>query len=182
MNTDNKGEEPVKKEAAVCGIFCNSCSIYIGTKEDPERLEEIAKNFNAPVEELECEGCRSDKRLGYCDNCVMFKCAAEKGIDFCGECEEYPCEELKQFQSILPHRIELWKSLERIRETGWEKWYIEMLDHYGCPECGVINSAYDASCRKCGNMPSCKYVEVNREEIAKRVEDLSMNNPPEADK
>ena len=28
--------KPVRNEAAVCGLFCTSCSIYIGTKEEPE--------------------------------------------------------------------------------------------------------------------------------------------------
>lgn len=165
-------KKPVKNEAAVCGLFCESCSAYIGTKEDPERLEELAGRFNVPVEEVECEGCRSNKRLGYCDDCVMFKCANQKGLDFCGECEDYPCEELGQFQTVLPHRIELWKSLERIKEAGWEKWYEEMLDHYGCPECGAINSAYDPICRKCGSLPSCKYVEENHLEIAERLSNM----------
>ena len=64
MNTSKTGIKPVKKEAAVCGLFCTSCALYIGTKEDPERLEDFAKSFNLPVEDMECEGCRSDKRSG----------------------------------------------------------------------------------------------------------------------
>ena len=145
------------------------CSIYIGTKEDPERLKSIAKSFNVPVEEMECQGCRSDKRIGYCENCKMFKCASAKGIDFCGTCEDYPCADLKQFQAILPHRIELWKSQERIKEVGYEKWYTEMLEYYACHECGTINSAYDIACRKCGVSPSCSYLELNHQEIIKRL-------------
>jgi hypothetical protein len=180
MKTINRGElimenqngcskNPDKKEAAVCGLFCPSCSIFIGTKEDPERLKNLADNFNVPVEKMKCKGCRSDKRIGYCENCKMFKCSAAKGIDFCGACEEYPCEDLKAFQAILPHRIELWRSQERIREVGYEKWYAEMLEHYTCPGCGTINSAYDMVCRKCGVSPSCLYVEVNQQEIEKRL-------------
>lgn len=172
MNTSKTVKKPVKKEAAVCGLFCTSCSIYIGTKEDPERLKSLAENFNVPVEEMECKGCRSDTRIGYCTNCKMFSCASEKGIDFCGECEEYPCMEIKQFQSILPHRVELWDSQKRIREAGCEKWFAEMLEHYRCPECGTINSAYDMACRKCGTTPGSKYVEVNQEEIMKRMSDI----------
>ncbi len=162
-------KKPDKTVAAVCGLFCQACSIYIGTKEDPERLKNIAENFGVPVEEMKCKGCRSDTRIGYCANCKMFRCAAEKGIDFCGACEEYPCEELKAFQAILPHRIELWKSQARIKEVGYEKWYAEMLEHYACPECGTINSAYDAVCRKCGASPGCAYVALNRKEIEERL-------------
>ncbi|MHB8085350.1 MAG: DUF3795 domain-containing protein, partial [Dehalococcoidia bacterium] len=104
----------------------------------------------------------------YCSSCKLILCASEKGLDFCGQCSEYPCEELKTFQSILPHRLELWQSLERIKEIGWEQWYDEMVDHYSCPECGTINSAYDKACRECGATPSCEYVRVNKEGIIKR--------------
>jgi hypothetical protein len=161
-----------KREAAVCGLFCPSCSIYIGTKEDPERLKDLADRFGLQVKEVECAGCRSEKRTGYCKTCIMVKCAAEKGIDFCGSCEDYPCEDLKEFQSVLPHRIELWKSLERIKEVGYEKWYSEMLKHFSCPLCGTINSAYDMACRKCGVTPSCKYVELNQDEIKRRLSEM----------
>jgi Protein of unknown function (DUF3795) len=165
--------KPDKREAAVCGLFCPSCSIYIGTDEDPEKLKSIAENFNLPVEEMKCAGCRSDKRMGYCKTCKMVKCASAKGIDFCGACEDYPCEDLKQFQAILPHRIELWKSQERIKEVGYEKWYAEMLKHYACSQCGTINSAYDMVCRKCGASPSCTYVELNQQEIIRRLSEMS---------
>lgn len=161
---------PDKRFAAVCGLFCPACQIYLGTKEDPERLKTMAGRLQRPVEDLECHGCRSEKRCFYCnENCKMFKCAAEKGIDFCGECTEYPCAELKVFQAQLPHRIELWKSQERIKEAGYEKWYTEMIKHYSCPQCGAINSAYDMACRKCGKDPSCTYVSIHKDELIQHM-------------
>ena len=48
----------------------------------------------------------------------MLRCATEKGVDFCVECEEYPCADLVEFQGAMPNRIELWKSLERIKRSG----------------------------------------------------------------
>src|SRR5512146_2144059 len=117
---------PDKRLAAVCGLFCPSCTIFIG-REDPGRLEVIGARVQKAVEELQCEGCRSDKRCFYCrEKCKMTKCASEKGVEFCGECNEYPCEDLKAFQAEMPHRIELWKAQSRIREAGYEKWYREM--------------------------------------------------------
>ncbi|HKZ56796.1 MAG TPA: DUF3795 domain-containing protein [Thermodesulfovibrionales bacterium] len=156
---------PDKRLAAVCGLFCPACSVFIGTKEDPERLKVIAKRLQRSVEELECHGCRSEKRCFYCGSCKETRCAAEKGIDFCGECTEYPCEELRIFQTEMPHRIELWKSQERIKEIGYEKWYKEMIEHYSCPTCRTLNSAYDMACRKCGTTPSCAYVSLHKDEI-----------------
>ncbi len=92
--------KPDKKLAAVCGLFCPSCTVYI---ESPERLVGIAERVQQPVEKLLCHGCRSEKRSYYCESlCTMYKCAADKGIDFCGECPEYSCEDLKVFQAAIP--------------------------------------------------------------------------------
>lgn len=160
-------EIPDKKLAAICGLFCPSCNLFIGTREDSERLKTLARRLQRPTTELECHGCRTDKRSFFCrENCKMASCAAEKGIDFCGECREYPCSELKDFQSQMPHRIELWKNHERIKEVGYEKWYREMIEHYSCSECGTINSTYDlVGCRKCGATPSNAYVREHKDEI-----------------
>ena len=155
-----------KKLAAVCGLFCPACSVFIGTKEDPARLAAMAQRFQRPLEELRCNGCRSEKRCFYCESkCIMSRCATAKGVDFCGACPEYPCKDLRAFQAEMPHRIELWKSLERIREAGYEKWYEEMLDHYSCPKCGTINSAYDLKCRKCGEEPGSGYAAKHKQAI-----------------
>ena len=158
--------KPDKRLAAVCGLFCPSCTVFIGTSEDPERLRMIAERFQKPVKEAKCQGCRTEKRCFYCrEICIMSKCALERGIEFCGECDDYPCKDLKAFQAEAPHRIELWKYHERIRESGYEKWYMEMLDHFSCPECRTLNSAYDLKCRNCGAEPSCGYVSQHKDTI-----------------
>jgi len=160
---------PDKLLAAVCGLFCPACSVYIGTREDLQRLKGLAERLQCPVEDLRCHGCRSENRCYYCAGCKKTGCAAEKGVDFCGECKEYPCEELRLFQAEMPHRIELWKYQERIKEVGYEKWYAEMIEHYSCPQCGAINSAYDIACRKCGTTPSCTFVSLHKEEIIRQL-------------
>jgi len=99
----------------------------------------------------------------------MAACAAGKGVEFCGACSEYPCKELKEFQSLAPHRIELWRSQERIKEAGWEAWYAEMIERYSCPSCGTLNSAYDLKCRKCSHEPSNEYVHLHREAIEQHL-------------
>jgi hypothetical protein len=157
-----KGE---KRFAAVCGLYCEACRWFIATTEDPARLKILAAEAQYTEEENRCYGCRSEKRLPYCTDCKMRVCAAERGIDFCGECEEYPCGELKQFQSAKAHRIELWENLKRIRAVGYEQWLTEKRRHYTCPRCGVVNTAYDLQCRKCGEDPSCAYVAEHRQEI-----------------
>jgi hypothetical protein len=159
-----------KKLAAVCGLFCPACTVFIGTTEEPARLQVLAQRMQRPVEKLHCQGCRTEKRCFYCESiCTMSKCAADKGVDFCGLCPEYPCKDLKAFQAAAPHRIELWKSQERIRTAGYETWYADMLEHFSCPKCGTINSAYDLKCRKCREEPSCAYVGLHKNEILQHL-------------
>ncbi len=159
---------PDKSLAAICGLFCPACTLYIGTTDDKARLQAISKRFGLPPEELECRGCRSEKRGIYCRKfCKMTGCASAKGVDFCGACPESPCQELKDFQAAMPHRLELWESLARIEKAGFEKWYAEMLARYSCSECGTVNSAYDIACRKCGTTPSSGYVRRHLAEIKK---------------
>lgn len=172
MENEREALLPDKKLAAVCGLFCPSCTIYIASKEDPERLIKLAERLGKTPEETRCEGCHSEKRTGYCHSCGIVKCASEKGLDFCGECQEYPCTQLKEFQSMLPHRIELWQSQERINEVGYEKWFNEMIENYSCPNCSTINSAFDLQCRKCSTKPSCTYVDVNKQEILQRLSNI----------
>lgn len=164
MNRANSSEQE-KKLAAVCGLYCRGCTLFIATMEDPERLRILAGRYGLPEEAVRCFGCRSDKRGPYCQTCQMFQCAEERGVEFCVECGEYPCHILKAFQAEKPHRIELWENLEKIRAMGWEKWMEEMKGKYACPSCGSINSAYDMKCRKCGEEPSCRYVARHGEAI-----------------
>lgn len=147
-----------KKLAAVCGLYCEACSWFIATTEDPERLKRLAAQLHFSEEESKCYGCRSGKRLPYCEKCKMSSCAAERGINFCSECEEYPCDDLKRFQSAMPHRIELWVNLEQIKSIGYKQWLREIRETYTCLQCQTLNSTYDLKCRKCGEEPSCNYV------------------------
>ncbi len=43
-----------KTTAAVCGLYCKACTIYIGTREDPARIEALSARFGVPAEELKC--------------------------------------------------------------------------------------------------------------------------------
>lgn len=164
--TTEKELHDKKRLSAVCGLFCPSCTLYIGTKEDPQRLKAFSERYQMPVQSWECEGCRAEKRSYYCQNiCKMAACAADKNLEFCGECDEYPCGELKKFQAERPHRIELWESLDRIAQVGYSDWFDEMVEHYSCPKCKTINSTYDKVCRVCGAEPSCRYVQLHQGEI-----------------
>jgi uncharacterized protein DUF3795 len=161
-----------KRLAAVCGLYCEACTLYIATTEDPQRLKLLADRFGISEEDIKCYGCRSAKRGPYCAVCKMYTCAAEKGIEFCSGCDDYPCGILQKFQSEAPHRIELWDSLDNIRDGGYKNWLREMKVRYSCSECGAINSAYDMKCRNCGNEPSCSFTAEHRKAIEPFLKNL----------
>jgi predicted RNA-binding Zn-ribbon protein involved in translation (DUF1610 family) len=157
--------EPDIRLAAACGLYCPACRIYQAQRETPENRARIIQEAGWSAEALRCDGCRSESRFFYCETCKMIACSAEKGLDFCGECDQYPCPELQKFQAARPHRLELWTAQARIREVGWQQWFAEMGEHYACPACGTLNSAYDPACRACGATPSCGYVAAHQAEI-----------------
>lgn len=165
LSDNGKTNKNGKTVAAVCGLYCEACSWYIATTEEPERLKKLAAMMGFSAEEARCNGCRSDVRTPYCMKCTMAACAADKGIDFCGECGEFPCDDLKRFQSAMPHRIELFGNLERIRSVGYEQWLEEVRGRYTCPSCQTLNTIYDLKCRVCGADPGCSYVADHREAI-----------------
>jgi len=169
---ENNQAKEDKKLAAVCGLYCEACSLYIATTEDPARLKAMASRFQMSEEEVKCYGCRAEKRGPYCRICKMSGCAAQKGIGFCVECDGYPCEALKEFQSAMPHRIELFKDLDRIRTAGWENWLKEIRENYSCHKCRTINSAYDIKCRNCGEETGSDYAARNKEAIGKHLKKM----------
>ncbi|PKM95471.1 MAG: hypothetical protein CVU84_05235 [Firmicutes bacterium HGW-Firmicutes-1] len=160
--------QPMKKYAAVCGLFCPSCTIFIGTHDDPERLKNLAESNGVNPDEFSCEGCHSENKTGHCKTCKIIECASMKGIEFCVECKDYPCYVIDEFQAVLPHRIEVHDSQATIKEIGFEKWFEKMTGHYACDACNAINSAYDMHCRVCGNSPGNEYVRRNVDEMLER--------------
>ena len=179
-NSENSKSSSNKQLAAVCGLFCPGCTLYIASTEDPERLKRLATMFGISEEEIRCLGCRSEVRGPYCQTCKMVECAAERGVEFCAQCSDYPCEILIEFQEERPHRADLFEDGEKIREVGFEKWFNDTFDEYSCPQCETINSAYDIACRRCGTIPSCSFVERNREVIEKHLS--AVNRTDEEDR
>jgi hypothetical protein len=156
--------------AAICGLFCEGCGLYIASQGDEKRLAKIGEQYKMSAEEVRCDGCGSQKLGPYCRTCKIRPCAKNKGVSFCSECDEFPCQLINDFlsQPLPAHRLELLASLKRIKDAGYDKWYEEMIKHYACRQCNTINSAYHIACRNCGNTPGNNYIEKHLEEI-KRI-------------
>jgi hypothetical protein len=162
--------DPVPATAAVCGLYCDACWLFIACHELPETLPPaLAARWKSAGGPMHCDGCRTERRVQYCEACTMFKCAAERGHAFCVECDDYPCAELKSFQSEAPHRAELFESLRRIAEVGGNAWHAAVRERYACPSCGTLNSAYQVRCRRCGHDPASGFVASHREAILERL-------------
>ncbi len=155
----------VPATAAVCGLCCDVCSIFIATHEDPQRLALLAGRMGWTPDDAHCNGCRSDRLTPYCRDCDLRACAQQRGHAFCSECADYPCAELQEFQLEKPHRAELYQSLERIADVGVHDWLLEAKERCTCHACDTLNSAYDLQCRNCGREPSCAFVDAHRTRI-----------------
>lgn len=152
-------------EYAYCGLYCKSCSVYIASQEDPDRLEIIAKKINKSAEETRCSGCRSEKLSSHCSACELKACAISKGIQSCSQCSECPCEKLKIFQEKMPHRAELFESLKFLKDNTAEEWEEKMKKDYSCQRCGKINSPYFIRCITCNELPGNTFIERHIDKI-----------------
>lgn len=159
----------IYSRSSFCGLFCESCPLYVGTMYEPETLKFLVNRFGKSVDDLRCRGCRSEVNSFYCADCTIRKCVKGKGLNFCSECDDYPCEFLKEFQIAMPHRAELFQSLDILRKSGYAAWCMKMEEDYCCKECGTINPVYDLKCRICGRTPPNPFSERNMPRIMKAL-------------
>jgi len=123
MKTDEK------RLAAVCGLFCGGCDIYLACHGDRELQRRIAENVSEATgkevkpEEIKCEGCWGPFEVHWSADCKMLNCARERGYRFCFQCEEYPCDKLIMFKD--KHYPYVLDNLNRIRQIGVESWLKE---------------------------------------------------------
>ncbi|MBV5314252.1 MAG: DUF3795 domain-containing protein [Prolixibacteraceae bacterium] len=172
MNRHNSGNTEIKIQnnkdlAAVCGLYCGACGIYLATREDDtERILQYAVVLNQTFDETLCDGCGAARKSLHCTKmCTFIDCKKAKSVDFCAACNEFPCQVLIEFQTKMPHRLEILESQIRMKEIGIENWLIEMKNYFSCPRCSTASSAYHLVCRKCGNTPGSKFVSQNKDLI-----------------
>jgi hypothetical protein len=119
------GEKQMEENLAYCGLICQTCQIYLATREpDKEKqykmrvdiAQEIKKYYGMetkPEDVHDCDGCKTEGgRLFSNNDCPMRICAIEKGIESCAHCDDYPCEELDNLFTTDPGARE---RLDKIR-------------------------------------------------------------------
>jgi hypothetical protein len=134
--------------AAPCGLFCGACDVYLANLGGT--VQELAKEWGRPPEDLMCLGCLSPETAIYCRNCGIRDCAVAKKFVSCADCPEMPCKLLKDFAAgKIPHHQTILVNLERIREAGLDAWISEQTARWTCA-CGKRFSWYQENCPACG--------------------------------
>jgi len=64
--------ENKKKLAAPCGLYCGVCAILIAHRDNNTKFKEkLTTVYGVGVEDIQCEGCLSDKLFKYCRTCQL---------------------------------------------------------------------------------------------------------------
>ena len=123
-----KKEKKKNEIIAYCGSPCQSCAIYLATREqDPKKKREMRVDIALQIKEhygreckpedvADCDGCKAEngRLFSGSKNCQIRKCGSQKGIENCAHCNEYACEKLEKIYVTDP---EAKKLLDAIRST-----------------------------------------------------------------
>lgn len=99
-----------------CGLVCDSCPIYLATRETDEAKKEkmiydiidmckMHYGIDYKFEDInDCDGCKStsDRLFFGCKDCKIRSCAIVKGVENCAYCEEYTCDNLVEIFKTDP--------------------------------------------------------------------------------
>jgi hypothetical protein len=81
-----------QKLLAPCGLYCGVCGVYYASRDKNEKLLDLLLGFyrdripgleNTSTEDLQCEGCLSDKLSVFCKTCSIRNCTQQKGYAGC---------------------------------------------------------------------------------------------------
>lgn len=135
-----------------CGLNCGACPVGRANEmDDTEAIKKMATEWETPLENLKCTGCKTEALSGYCKNCEMRVCARGKSLEFCHECSEYPCELITRFRNDkASHHSAVFKNLENIKTRGLIAWLKGEETRWACQDCGSKFTWYTESCEKCG--------------------------------
>jgi hypothetical protein len=94
---------------AYCGLNCDDCLAYKATVgNDDELREETAAKWrrlfspNIRAADINCLGCKSEVRFGYCQSCGIRACNTTKNLENCGACDAFGCEKTEAFFKHAP--------------------------------------------------------------------------------
>ena len=133
-----------QKLLAPCGLYCGVCAVYYATRDNNEKFKErlvnvykgrIAGSVDLSSDDIQCEGCLSEKPFGFCRVCAIKDCTISKGYSGCHECDDFPCRLIEDFPMPVGKKVIL-RAIPYWRAHGTEKWVKDEEARYICPECG----------------------------------------------
>ncbi len=126
---------------APCGRDCFNCPLYLA-KENEGLKSYFVKTYGMESAKTGCDGCRSIEgrcyflqKLGFSEECKIYRCVQEQKVNFCFECAEFPCEKLQPLADRadkFPHNLKVY-NLCLIQKLGLENWAAkakEVFDSY----------------------------------------------------
>ena len=112
-----------------CGLNCETCPIFIATKNDDDQLRikavkeysdlygEFLGRHHVKQEDMNCSGCQSGHVFIGCVTCPVRKCCQEKELATCASCSKYyTCKTLNHFYA-MPGYQQAKDNLDRIRTS-----------------------------------------------------------------
>lgn len=137
-----------KELAAVCGLYCGVCGIYIADRNNDLKFKEkLAPVYGVGSDDIKCKGCLSDEPGLFCKTCSMKSCALEKGFEGCHECGDFPCDFINNFPIPVGKKV-IMRAVPARRELGTAKWIEEEEKRYHC-KCGASLFRGAKRCREC---------------------------------
>jgi len=142
---------------APCGLYCGVCAVYYATRDRNEKYKEklvgvykgkLPGAEDLSTDDIQCEGCLSDKPFGFCKSCSIRDCAQGRGYSGCHECDDFPCQFIEDFPMTVGKKVIL-RAIPHWRKWGTEKWVLDEKDRYICPECGHKLFRGAKRCNKC---------------------------------
>ncbi|HMA68734.1 MAG TPA: DUF3795 domain-containing protein [Candidatus Mcinerneyibacterium sp.] len=110
------------KLISYCGFNCKRCPIYKATKENnKKKLKKLKINLQKEVneklsiEEIKCNGCKSDKVYRFCSRCKIRTCAIKKGVECCAYCDYKNCSLIEK---IKKYNKNIFSDLNKIKKSS----------------------------------------------------------------
>ncbi|MBI4966348.1 MAG: DUF3795 domain-containing protein [Desulfomonile tiedjei] len=134
---------------APCGLYCGVCGILMAHRDNNSKFKEILAGFyGVTPDDIACEGCLSEKRFKFCEECAIRSCVNEKHYESCHQCGDFPCAFIDNFPVPVGKKVIL-RAIPTWRELGTEKWVEQEEIRYHCPHCGNALFRGAKRCRNC---------------------------------
>lgn len=148
-----------KETIPPCGLYCGVCAIYNAHQSNGVKSKKLAlaiykrraglsSSSDIDIEDIKCDGCRSNNLFVYCKECNIRECADTKGYEGCYQCEDFPCEHIDNFP-VPEGRKTILNSIPNWKKLGTEKWIKAEEAKYTCKECGNKMFRGAIRCQKC---------------------------------